>query len=136
MRATLRGLLVADVGLTALIPPERWFQQGAVVDVPPMPFAIIRWISPVRGDARGTFAHQLQIEVHDDRGNYARIDRILGGPYKTGGVYPILAGIADVSGVDGRIIQADYLGDSGDDQDGDYRSNMKQSRWQVIGRSL
>jgi hypothetical protein len=134
VRATVRGLLVADGSLTAVIPTERWFQAGAVLDVPVKPFAILRWISPVAGDARGSFAHQLQVQIHDDRGSYKRIDELLGGPYRTGGVYSILAGIAGLAGVDGYVAQADYLGDSGDDVDVDFKSNTKFSSWQIAGR--
>lgn len=134
MRATIHQLLSQNVSLTPLIPTERWFQAGNVLDVPRKPFAVLRWIAPVSGDARGTFAHQLQVQVHDDRGSYADIDRILGGPYRTGGVYPLLAGIVDLVGVDGRVTQADYLGDSGDQEDIDYKTNMKYSSWQIAGR--
>ncbi len=136
MRKTLRGLLVADGSLTAVIPSERWFQAGAVVDTPPKPFAILRWLSPVAGDAKGTHSHPFQVAIYDERGDYTRIDQLLGGPHKTGGVYPILAGILDVPGIDGRITQADYLGDSGDQEDIDYRANLKFSSWQIIGRNL
>jgi hypothetical protein len=136
MRQTIRSLLVADGGLTDVIPTERWFQAGAVLDVPPLPFAILRWLSPVRGDAKGAFAHQFQVAIYDERGDYTRIDAILGGQHKTGGVWPILNGIADVSGPDGRISQADYLGDSGDQEDIDYRANLKFSSWQIVGRSF
>lgn len=135
MRKTLRGLLVADGSLTAVIPTERWYQAGAVLDSPPKPFAVLRWLAPVNGDARGTFAHQLQVAVYDNRGSYTRIDQLLGGKYRTGGVYPILAGIAGVAGVDGYITQADYLGDSGDQEDIDYKANLKFSSWQIVGRT-
>ena len=134
MRATIHSLLVADVALTAVIPSERWYQAGAVIDVPPKPFAVLRWLSPVPGDAKGTRAHQLQVQVYDERGSYKRIDDLLGGPYRSGGVYPILAGILGVTGDDGYVAQADYLGDSGDDVDVDFKANTKFSSWQVIGR--
>lgn len=134
MRATVRDLLIADAALTALIPSERWYQAGAVLDVPLKPFAVLRWLSPVAGGAAGTFAHQFQVHIHDERGSYKRIDEILGGPYRAGGVYPILAGIAGTGGTDGYVAQADYLGDSGDQEDEGFRSNTKFSSWQVIGR--
>ena len=134
MRETIRSLIVADALLTAVIPTERWYQAGAVLDVPSKPFAILRWIAPVTGDARGTFAHQLQVAIYDQRGSYKRIDALLGGRYRTGGVYPLLAGIAGLTGADGYVAQADYLGDSGDQEDIDYKANMKYSSWQIIGK--
>jgi hypothetical protein len=72
--------------------------------------------------------------VHDERGSYARIEQILGGQYKVGGVWPILNGIMDVTGADGRVTQADFLGDSGDQESDDYGTNYKFSSWQIIGR--
>lgn len=135
MRRTIHSLLVGQTSLTSLIPTERWYQQGSVIDVPKKPFAVLQWLSPVSGDARGTFANQLQVRVYDDRGSYLDIDRILGGPHRSGGVYPILAGVTDLVGPDGRVTQCDYLGTSGDDVDVDYRANVKWASWQIIGRT-
>lgn len=136
MRQTLHARLIGDAALTALIPSERWFQAGAVKDSPPKPFVVVRWLSPVRSDAQTQFLNQLRIDVHDDRGDYSRIDQVLGGPYKTGGVYANLSTVLDLTGVDGRITCCDYLGDSGDQEEPDYKSNYKFSSWQIIGRSL
>jgi hypothetical protein len=134
VRATVRNLLIGNGPLTALVPTTRWFQVGNVLDVPVKPFVILRWIAPVAGNAAGSLAHQLRIDVHDERGSYKRIDQILGGPYRSGGVYEILANVAGHAGPDGYIAQADYLGDSGDQEDIDYRSNYKFSSWQIAGR--
>jgi hypothetical protein len=134
MRATVRDLIVASAPLTAIIPSYRWYQAGAVIDIPNKPFAILRWLAPVSGNASGSFAHQLRVDIHDVRGSYKRIDGLLGGPYRTGGIYPILNGIMGVTGADGYVAQADYLGDSGDQEDLDYKSNYKFSSWQILGR--
>lgn len=136
MRATVRNLLIADAALTAFIPTQRWFQVGNVLDVPTKPFAILRWITPVAGDAAGTFAYQLRVELYDDRGSYKDIDAALGGRYLTGGVYSILSAVMDHTGSDGYIGQADFLGNSGDDVNTDYRANFKYSSWQIMGRGL
>lgn len=136
MRATIHQLLVGTPALVAVIPAERWFQVGAVKDVPPIPFAIVRWIAPVAGDARGTFAYQLQVAIYDRRGSYKQIEDLLGGPYRAGGVYAALSGIAGLTGPDGYVAQADYLGTSGDDVDVDYKANTKHSMWQIAGRSF
>ena len=136
MRATVRDLLISTPQLVALIPAERWFQAGAVLDIPVFPFAVLRWISPVRSPS-GSDAKQLQVAVHDARGSYDRIDKILGEPYRTGvSVYSILSEAVGVSGSDGYLAQADYLGNSGDQEDIDYKSNMMFSSWQIAGRSL
>lgn len=136
MRATIHQLLTGTGALTAVIPPERWFQQGAVEDVPRKPFAILRWLSPVRSNS-GADLHQLQVAVYDQRGSYKQIDDLLGAPYKSGiTVYSVLSEVMDYLGPDGRISQADYLGHSGDDVDIDYKANMKFSSWQIAGRNL
>lgn len=134
MRALVRNLLIADGALTAFIPPERWFQVGSVPDVPVKPFAILRWIAPVPGNAAGSLAHQLQVALYDHRGSYTRLDAAIGGPYRTGGVYSILKPAMGITGVDGYLAQADYLGDGGDDVDVEFKANMKISSWQIIGR--
>lgn len=136
MRGTIHQLLVGTGALTAVIPTERWFQQGSVPDVPRLPFAILKWLSPVRSNS-GSDMHQLQVVIYDNHGSYKRIDDLLGDRYKTGvTVYSVLAGIAGLSGTDGYVAQADYLGHSGDDVDVDYKANKKFSSWQIAGRSL
>jgi hypothetical protein len=137
MRATVRDLLIGTPALTAFIPPERWFQAGAVLDTPRFPFAILRWISPVRS-ASGRDMKQLQVAVYDRRSTYQTIDKILGGPDRllVPSVYSVLAGAAGVTGSDGYIAQADYLGNSGDQEDVDYKANLMFSSWQIAGRNL
>jgi hypothetical protein len=136
MRATVHQLLVGTAALTAVIPTERWFQFGAVEDNPKLPFAILKWLSPVRSNS-GSDMHQLQVVIYDKHGSYKRIDDLLGDKYKTGiTVYSVLAGVAGLSGVDGYVAQADYLGHSGDDVDVDYKASKKFSSWQIAGRSL
>lgn len=133
MRKTLYAALTGATPLTALIPTERWFQAGAVTDVPIKPFVVLRWLSPVPSTARGRFLNQLRVDVHDKRGSYATIDAFLGNPDVGGGVYGVLDGILQLDGIDGRITQCDYLGHSGDQEDETYGTNYKFSSWQVIG---
>lgn len=137
MRSTVRNLLIGNGALTTLIPTERWFQLGNVVDVPVKPFAILRWITPVAGDARGTFSKQLRIEVYDKRpGSYQTIDQILGDEHTGDGIYGVLSEAFGITGADGYLAQADFLGNSGDDVNIDFKANFKYSSWQIIGRSL
>lgn len=136
MRATVRNLILAAPSMTAIIPAERWYSPGAVVDDPVRPFAVLRWLAPVTSEARGRLLNQLRVDVHDDRGSYLRIEQILGSPTKGGGVFDIFSAVHDVIGVDGRITQMDFLGHSGDQEDSDYMTNFKFSSWQVIGVDL
>lgn len=136
MRATIHQLLIGVPQLTAVIPTERWFQYGSVEDVPKKPFAILQWLSPVRSNS-GSDMHQLQVRIYDQHGSYKRIDDLLGDQTKSGiTVYSTLAGVTGLTGADGYIAQADYLGHSGDDVDVDYKANLKFSSWQIAGRSL
>lgn len=133
MRRTIRDLLIGTPTLVGLIPAERWFAAGGIVDVTPKPFAVLRWIAPVPGAT--SWAHQLRVDVHDERGDYERIDQILGAPYKAGvSVYSVLSNALGLTGADGYVAQADYLNHSGDQEDPDYKSNYRFSSWQIIGR--
>jgi len=136
MRGTVHDLLVGVPQLTAVIPTTRWFQFGSVTDVPPLPFAILKWLSPVRSNS-GADLHQLQVAIYDKRGSYKKIDDLLGAPYKAGiSIYSVLSSVMDVTGADGYVAQADYLGHSGDNVDVDFKANTKFSSWQIAGRSL
>lgn len=136
MRATVRNLLVTTPALTAVIPAERWFSPGAVVDTPKTPFAVLRWLAPVASGARGRSLYQLRVDVHDARGSYQRIKQVLGSKDLYTGVYAVFAAVTDHVGADGRITQMDYVGSSGDQEDDTYMTNYMFSSWQVIGVDL
>lgn len=127
MRQTMFSLLAAQSGLVALVPVARWYRAGNVVDTPVKPFVVLRWIAPVVGNARGTFAKQLRLEVHAARGSYKPCEDWLAI------ADPTLSSAVNVTGVDGRITQCDFLGRSGDQEDATYKTNLMFSSWQVIG---
>jgi hypothetical protein len=133
MRKTLYTALTSASALTALVPAERWFEAGAVVDHPDKMFAVVRWLSPVPSTGSGRWLNQLRIDVHDKRGSYKRIEQLLGNPYSGGGIYDVLTGLVDFVGADGRITQCDYLNHSGDQESEEYGTNYKFTSWQVIG---
>lgn len=130
MRATMHQFLVAQVPLTNIVPAARWYQAGNVVDKPPLPFVVERWLAPVPGAARNTYRKQLRIDIHDERGSYKRIDDFL---YL---LPPLLSAVSNLVGVDGRITECDFLGVGGDQEDPTYHSNFSFSSWQVIGVPL
>jgi hypothetical protein len=132
VRKTIYTALTSASALTAIVPIARWYEAGAVIDQPPKPFVVIRWIAPVPSSS-GRWLNQLRIDVHDKRGDYSRIERLLGNPYSGGGIYDVLSGLTDYVGSDGRITQCDYLNHSGDQEDEIYLTNYKFSSWQVIG---
>lgn len=135
MRKTIYEALTSVSGLTAIIPAARWFEAGAVIDQPRKPFVVLRWIAPVPSSS-GRWLNQLRVDVHDERGDYSRIEQFLGNPYSGGGVYARLSALMDYVGSDGRITQCDYLNHSGDQEDEVYGTNYKFSSWQVIGVTL
>lgn len=124
------GLLAAQSALTAQIPATRWYRAGNVVDTPTKPFVVLRWISPVQQAARGRFAKQLRLEVHAARGSYKPCEDWLRV------ARPVLLSVQDYVGTDGRITQCDYLGESGDQEDATYNTNLMFDSWQVIGVDL
>lgn len=132
MRKTIYTALTSASGLTTIVPAERWYEAGAVLDIPKRPFVVLRWIAPVPSSS-GRWLNQLRVDVHDQRGDYTRIEALLGNPYSGGGIYALLSGLTDYVGSDGRITQCDYLNHSGDQEDEDYKTNYKFSSWQVIG---
>lgn len=136
MRATVRNLLIATPALTALIPAERWYAPGAVIDTPKLPFAVLRWLAPVASAVSGRYLKQLRVDVHDKRGSYQKIEQVLGSPDRYDGVYGVLAAVTQHTGVDGRIAEMTYLGHSGDQEDDTFMTNYKFSSWQVIGVDL
>lgn len=127
MRAAMYELLTGHEPLTDIVPVERWFQAGAVVDVPIKPFVVMRWLSPT--PLTGRLGHQFQVRVHDERGDYSRIDEFLRL------VDALCRATVQFQGSDGRITQIDVLPHSGDQEDPVYASNMRFSALQVIGVS-
>jgi hypothetical protein len=136
MRRTVFQLLRGTPALTAIVPTDRWKQAGNVVDVPEFPFVVLRWLAPVAGNARGTFMRQLRVELYEARGSYAKADAFLGNQHTGSGVYGVLSGLTDYVGVDGRVTETRYLGDSGDQESPEFKSNMKFSSWRMIGVDL
>jgi hypothetical protein len=136
MRKTIRNLLVGTPALVAIIPAERWYSPGAVVNTPVKPFAVLRWLSPVQANASGRFLKQLRVDVHEARGSYQTCEAVLGSPDLGTGVYGVLSGLTNYVGIDGRITEAVYLGHSGDQEDPTYVTNYKFSSWRVIGVDL
>lgn len=136
MRNTVYKLLTDTAELTAVVPKARWYQAGNVVDTPPFPFVVLRWLAPVAGNARGRFAKQLRVEFYSARGSYASADAFLGSPDTGSGVYGVLGGLADYVGSDGRITETGYLGHSGDQESDIYKCNLKFSSWRMIGVDL
>jgi hypothetical protein len=139
MRALVRGLLVAalpqttdELGLpqSADIPAERWFGSGAVLDVPPRPFAEIRFGGRVRGMAQVN-RRRLEVWIHDEEGDYDRIEKWI--RYVKG----VLDGAGHVGdGVGNEIISCEWLSDSTDLYDSGYRTNCMSTTFELVGKEV
>lgn len=128
MRQTMHQYLLSQTALTAIVPAGSWKQAGAVIDNPPKPFVVVRWLAPVALAA--SFGRQLRLDVHDSRSSYQLIDAF------NRAVQPILQGVQDLVGTDGRITQCDFLGTGGDQENEIYGTNFSFTSWQVIGVDL
>jgi hypothetical protein len=76
MRALLYQWLTTNAQLTAIIPADRWIQQGAMDDPPARPFAVVGFTDRPRTDV-GSAQPRVAIWVHDDRGSYSTIDTVI-----------------------------------------------------------
>lgn len=132
MRKLLYRALTEDETLLAEIPIDRWLSGGSVDTTPALPFAVIKFgggdviPSPSRNPVS-----RVEIWIHDDKGSYTRIDRILG-LVKTrldgnGFVWSNLP--------DEWITQAEWTSTSGDLVDGGYNTNTRLASYKLVGRS-
>lgn len=126
MRVVVRNLILEDPALVAEIPADRWFGSGSVPDTPPRPFAEIRFGGTFPGMAHIT-RRRLEVWIHDDEGDYGRIDKIIGLLKK------VLDGAEHVQGEDSELIRASWVGDSTDLYDDGYRTNTKSTGFDVVG---
>ncbi len=131
MRALVRSLLVADVEYLDeeyQIPEDRWFGSGATTSTPASPFAEIKmsgWL-PGIGPLR---RRRLEVWVHDQPGDYDRVDKIL--EY----VRQVLDGAEHRKGASGaEIVRCEWKSDSPDLDDDGYGTITRMSAFEIIGK--
>lgn len=108
---------------------EQTYAANAIDTPIVKPFVVMRWEDTTRsfGDI-GT--QGLTVWVHDDLGDYTRIDAMLER------VKEILTAMVHVSGTDGRIVtQIDWAGDSPDLWDDGFQTITRNSGFRVISRA-
>lgn len=135
---SLRGLvdtiILADAGLTALIPAERWREaHNGQDDTPPRPFAEYRWgltsqsVSP-RNPVRSA---ALEIYVHDDQGSYdSKINPVIAR------LRAVLEAATGSVGIDSSLTAAEWQEDGPDAYDDGHRTAVRYTRYRVIGTGL
>lgn len=127
LRQTVYELITADQEVTDMVPAVRWYERGAVEDSPTKPFAVLVWLTTVPASG-GRYLHPLEVWVHDNRGDYSLIEATLQE------VKRVLSGATQYAGTNGvRLVQADFTGQSGDLDDPDRGTNVKNSSWLVVG---
>lgn len=120
----LNGLGVAADG-------SNIWQADTVDTLHVKPALVVRWgtATPAVGERTatrwtGAGTQTLQVWVHDDGGDFARIDAIIDR------IRTVLSGLVGVPGASGeRLIQADWAGDSGDLRDDGYGTITRHSDW-------
>lgn len=130
MRKAMHHLLTTDPTLLDLLPADKWFARGAVVDKPTTPFAVEAW-QGVTAVGRGRVGlPRLTIWVYQSRGSYDLIDKVLARCKE------LLEETYDFEHDGQRIIQADFEGSSVDLFDDVYRANARNSGFRVLGSGL
>ncbi len=129
MRAAVYQHIVSHDPLTDLIPAERWYSGRAVVDTPVPPFAALRFMGTTPGISVVKRA-RLEIWVHDKVGSYDLIDEIILG------IRARLDGVTNIVFEDSRLIQSDWVSDSGDLFDPAYGTNTKNTGFDLVGKGL
>jgi hypothetical protein len=127
MRQLVYEWLTQDGYLTAVIPAERWIQQGAMDDPPPRPFAVVGFTDRPRTDV-GSARPRLVVWIHDNRGSYFRIDDII--KY----LEEELPSAVPLENDDYRIVDIRWEGSSADLTDDGYSTNTRNAEFSLTGR--
>lgn len=127
MRRLLHQAIIAQSALTAFIPAGRWYQQGAVDAQPAVPFAVIGFVGTAPTPSRSG-QPVVQIWVHDKKGSYAKIDRILEI------LRSDLEALGEIYDGSSRIVDIRWNGDSGDLVDDGFDTNTKYGSFTITGR--
>lgn len=127
MRALMYSVITGAPSLTNLIPAERWIGGGAVDEPPARPFAVIRITDSPLSISKAA-KPTVQIWVHDNRGSYTKIDRILEA------LHAVLIAVEDLEDATSRIACIEWTGDSPDLVDTDYNTNVRYATFSLTGR--
>lgn len=143
MRGLIRNLLISDAELTAVIPEGRWFGSGSIgndpvardnfSDTPPRPFAEIRFSMDSPGMAHIT-RRRLEVWVHDEYGDYSRIDRVIKRVKEVLESSQQVAFSDPETHEDSELMLAEWVSDSTDLYDGGYRTNCRSTGFDLIGK--
>lgn len=128
MRATITSLLQQA---TADIPAERWFQMGSVDENPPTPFGLYRLSGTFPGVTKRSKVKSVSVEiwVHDEPGDYSRIEGILKQIEDT------FDSVVHASAAEGESIgSANFESRSPDLNDDGFKTICKMTNYTIVGR--
>jgi len=127
MRELMYGLIARDPDLNLLIPEERWYSSGGMIDTPVRPFAVMRFGVRSRG-VGDTRRVPFTVWVHQEKGSFDIVDAVI---RRIKVILEQSAGIVQGSTV---LVCADWSGDSEDLQDPEHRTNVRTTGWTLIGK--
>lgn len=131
-RTLLRDTVVADDEIIELVPKDRWTSGRSFdeANLPDRPFAVIRWgvVNPGMG---GMTRRLVTFWIHSEPGSYETIDSVLSR------LKAILDGTVHLTDGQGNWLSSiEWQSDSGDLYDPGYRTNTKNSTYEIIGTGV
>lgn len=132
MRKLLYRALTESAVLLAEIPIDRWLSGGSVDITPALPFAVIKFGGgDVVPSPSGWGISRVEIWIHDEKGSYTRIDKILNliKDHLDGNSFMWIDLPRD------NIAVAEWTSTSGDLVDGGYNTNTRLASYKLVGRS-
>jgi hypothetical protein len=129
MRKTLFNYLVSDEDSVAMVPADRWVARGSVDERPSLPFVVYAFglTDPALGPVR---SQTVELWVHDEPGDYTRIDDILDAIEKNA------ENLLQYESDGWRIMSVEWNGRSGDLGDDGFRTATRNVTLLARGRRL
>lgn len=128
LRTVVRTVIIDGLPEDTEIPAARWYGSGAVRNPELRPFAEIKLSGTFPGMA-SVQRRRLEVWIHDDEGDYDRIDKWLHFLKNT------LDDAVHVQGEGGaELQQTSWLSDSTDLYDDGYRTICKMTAYDIIGK--
>lgn len=132
IRSIVLQKVVGTTALTSLIPADNWWSSGSLKDenAPPRPFVVIRY-----GVVNAGMAHihrgSVTFWIHDDLGDYSKINAVLKVLYDT------LNGQEHLSDTDGNeVIKVEWDNTSSDLFDPGYRTITRNITFNLVGKGV
>lgn len=130
VRDLVFSALTSDLQLNTLgINEDHVWAAGALDGPQPTPFMVIRWGNTNRGIGPVNSA-ECTLYVHDDPGDYGRINDILHRSRQ------VMLALAASGATANWIIDVQWQGDSGDLADDVYKTVMRNGSFNVVANTL